>query len=870
MEVATLIDAHKFEDLETDNNALIDEVSNDESEAAVSGLLHLISESTIRFVSLKNDYVQWRSGNRITPQSKIRFSRHVEQFHRLLTKATRTLTRLGHSVDCPAYPHTPLPTIAVNRPEPAEESRGAVGPDPFSMEELTTSGPGEGTTVGEDAHTGTKNINSRRLSTQNLSSHSPSMQSNASHPLPSPPRRFLYPDVQLVGEEMRRCTINLTPASQENSEAERQAIEADMEAGEVQQRQRSASRMEEEERLKLEADQRVREDEREELELLRRVEEIRKRKERLARQAEERLEKAKREEGERMEALQAQHQIIRQEIHQGRLSPIFTNGYEATSISASRQLLGDNCNETAKTPTRNFRLLDRPMPLKLPAKSPNMDLSVQEVGETKTDINSVISEMSSAIKMQAEMMRQLSESQLQLQNQMKELMKSSPKSLVTMQSPIPSPVISPSPRTPTIDTLLAHSRLADTRPSPDERWKGGRDVKSFLKRFKTLVEDLPGITADLVWNEMSFRTSGLALRLLDPFKDEEAEVAIRKAKERYLRIWARTPRDVREILEEAIKGNQIKATDFNGLIGLVAELENYRRQATLNDDQGKFDEPEVLMAIVAARLTCLEVKWSKYALKKRGKDEEVTFESLITFIEDEAAALEEPEGAKARARAHEFVTQLQRQSSFKRAPEKERWGGKGSKFDPLIVNAVQIPSSHVASPQQTTNSQLPSHVATSGASRTVAAASNVSSTSHLSSQASPFYPSTQAQFFDRGRERKVCAACKFPHAFYSCNQFLEMDSAARRPFTAKHKVCFKCANSTSHGWRHCTQQNLKCFWCHSVNHHSTLHVDNDASPEPFTDARLSGGPYMMGNSSRLEGETNSATSSTGPPASSSS
>ena len=122
----------------------------------------------------------------------------------------------------------------------------------------------------------------------------------------------------------------------------------------------------------------------------------------------------------------------------------------------------------------------------------------------------------------------------------------------------------------------------------------------------------------------------------------------------------------------------------------MAELENYRRQATLNDDQGKFDEPEVLMAIVAARLTCLEVKWSKYALKKRGKDEEVTFESLITFIEDEAAALEEPEGAKARARAHEFVTQLQRQSSFKRAPEKERWGGKGSKFDPLIATLYKF------------------------------------------------------------------------------------------------------------------------------------------------------------------------------------
>ena len=187
MEVATLIDAHKFEDLETDINALIDEVNNDESEAAVSGLLHLISESTIRFVSLKNDYVQWRSGNKITPQSKIRFSRHVEQFHRLLTKATRTLTRLGHSVDCPAYPHTPLPTITVNRPEPTEESRGAVGPDPFSTEELKTSGPGEGTTVGEDAHTGTKNINSN-VSLQKISvlTHPQCRATRHTHYLPLP------------------------------------------------------------------------------------------------------------------------------------------------------------------------------------------------------------------------------------------------------------------------------------------------------------------------------------------------------------------------------------------------------------------------------------------------------------------------------------------------------------------------------------------------------------------------------------------------------------------------------------------------------------------------------------------------------------
>ena len=122
----------------------------------------------------------------------------------------------------------------------------------------------------------------------------------------------------------------------------------------------------------------------------------------------------------------------------------------------------------------------------------------------------------------------------------------------------------------------------------------------------------------------------------------------------------------------------------------MAELEDYRRQATLNDDQDKFDEAESLMAIVAARLACFEIKWSKYALKKRVKRETVNFRTLITFIEDEASALEEPEGVKARAWAHEFVSQLQKQASNKRPMEKDKWGGKGSKVDPLIVNTAQV------------------------------------------------------------------------------------------------------------------------------------------------------------------------------------
>ena len=96
------------------------------------------------------------------------------------------------------------------------------------------------------------------------------------------------------------------------------------------------------------------------------------------------------------------------------------------------------------------------------------------------------------------------------------------------------PLTPTTPNEPTLNTLLAHFRLTSARPPPETRWKGGRDVKSFLKKFKTVVEDLPGVTPDLVWDELSHRTTGLSLSLLDPFKDEEPEVAVKKAKERFL------------------------------------------------------------------------------------------------------------------------------------------------------------------------------------------------------------------------------------------------------------------------------------------------------------------------------------------------
>ena len=74
---------------------------------------------------------------------------------------------------------------------------------------------------------------------------------------------------------------------------ERQTKEVRLAAWEKELRARSASRVEEEERLKFEMDKRVEEYEKEERELMRRAEEIRKRKEALAQLGQERLDKVR-------------------------------------------------------------------------------------------------------------------------------------------------------------------------------------------------------------------------------------------------------------------------------------------------------------------------------------------------------------------------------------------------------------------------------------------------------------------------------------------------------------------------------------------------------------------------------------------------
>ena len=92
---------------------------------------------------------------------------------------------------------------------------------------------------------------------------------------------------------MRRRSNSAVSIASLAADDERRAKEAELDAGEAQERLQLASRMEEAEKLKREADKRAEEDEREEQELLKRVEEVRRRKESNVRRARERLEGAK-------------------------------------------------------------------------------------------------------------------------------------------------------------------------------------------------------------------------------------------------------------------------------------------------------------------------------------------------------------------------------------------------------------------------------------------------------------------------------------------------------------------------------------------------------------------------------------------------
>ena len=298
------------------------------------------------------------------------------------------------------------------------------------------------------------------------------------------------------------------------------------------------------------------------------------------------------------------------------------------------------------------------------------------------------------------------------------------------------------------------------------------------------------------------------------------------AKAKFLRVWAQTPRSVREILKEIVKKGAVKIHDLTAMVELMAELEDHYHQASLYGDQYKFDEADFLLAIVVAHLPSYEERWGKHALKKRQRGEKVTFQTLLAFLEEEAVAVEEPEGMKARVLAHELVEQLR---SSKR-PEKpvdrhvDRLPSKVPvKSEHVIINAAQWaqeprPPSTPATPLRPTAAPFAMPAPT----------------------VPPASSATSVKGFEGGGGSTwspSCAACQQAHAFYLCPQYVALPVAGRREMLAKHRVCFQCANSTRHRWRRCRQKQLRCTIC-GGRHHSSIHEDNDRTSDPFLDARL--------------------------------
>ena len=490
MEVATIVAAHQFDDLENDIKALVAEINEEESEAAIQGLLHRVTEATVRFAALKNDYLQWRRGTKITPQTKLKFARHVELFHRLLTKATGTLARLGHSVECPPYPHTPIPTVNVLSPEATNEAILSAPSASAPSTNLRREDDEEDETFVAANETLKETLSNFR--NDNLS---PQLQPTSQRNLPSPPRQFLFPEVQGAEDSAGRSLVSPTPSSSKNLEDEIRATAADLDAGEALQRREAVSRVEREEEIKREADRQIREDQREEEELLKKAEDIRRRRESLSRRAEERLERVKREERERLEEIQAQNKAIKHDLYRGRMSPATHQSAVDNELTEVEGLIdvtprrSPKVNRPVGDVTKDYSDGHRfsiPASLRLPLKPTSpLDKSILEVGECKSDVNHIIADMASivkeqsrAFKEQSERMNQLAASHIQLQNEMKDLLKATSHLKV---APVTSPQISApnSPIPAAVDTLLAHSRLADTRPPPEERWKGGGTLKRF-------------------------------------------------------------------------------------------------------------------------------------------------------------------------------------------------------------------------------------------------------------------------------------------------------------------------------------------------------------------------------------------------------
>ena len=167
--------------------------------------------------------------------------------------------------------------------------------------------------------------------------------------------------------------------------------------------------------------------------------------------------------------------------------------------------------------------------------------------------------------------------------------------------------------TPTTDgphlAMLARFRLSDTRRK--KLWEGGPDVKHFLKEFETLVERLPGITSDMVWNELGHRVGGTAAAMMETVEHHPPDEALCLVKAKYLHAWAHRPRQQTEILRDIITGGQVKAADYDAILALVTELEKWRSKAEIHGDADQFDDPKVINTICVYRSDCFTNKWSE-------------------------------------------------------------------------------------------------------------------------------------------------------------------------------------------------------------------------------------------------------------------
>ena len=368
-EVQTLIEAHAFDDLQADIDVLIAELEIGHSDHAVEGLLSLASNANSRFIALKEDYVRWRTGSKVTPQVKLRLSRHLEQFHKLLRKTAGTLNSVGRQIEYPSFPHTPLPAPT---PVPSTsiiptittESATPLSNDTKMGKSSDGSKPSvifiPSTQRGSDAPERTMSQVEGTPLRQFLPTHHPSQTSprptdnSASLPvldsglqfslngtsflstqLTDPTAQFHFPPTsEGISTEGRRSTLNFSPSL--SSVAARQAKEAELNAREAEQQQRSASRMEEERQVLASAVKLAEQDEMEERELLKRAEEVRQRKELRELMIRERMEAAEREERERMNLLKRDNDLIRHELNKvNSPSPrtVTANGGSASSTS---------------------------------------------------------------------------------------------------------------------------------------------------------------------------------------------------------------------------------------------------------------------------------------------------------------------------------------------------------------------------------------------------------------------------------------------------------------------------------------------------------------------------------------------------------